>query len=88
MVHGMIGALWEATTMRQLYAASGATTAYLAWILSSYRGDMFSARAYNAESEDKTPKIMQRPSVNQFMMKEEMRIEAGQKTPVDGYGRP
>ena len=75
MVHGMIGALWEATTMRQLYAASGATFAYVSYILMSYRADMKSATAF-MENDSKVPRLMQRASIQEWMKKEEVRTGA------------
>ena len=51
MVHGMIGALWDAIPQRQLNYAMAATTAYVGYVLMSYRGDMNSALAFRAATE-------------------------------------
>lgn len=78
MVHGLIGALWEATTMRQLYGAAAATTTYTAYILFSYRGDQRSALAFaSAQAETKKPMILARPSINEWMEREDKRIADG-----------
>ena len=82
MVHGMIVAVWEAIPQRWLNASMVATSAYLGAILFTYRADMLSAKAIES-SETKTPKIMQRASINEWMQREEKRIAEG-KVITDG----
>jgi len=65
-VHGMIGAVWEAMTTRQLAIAGGATCAYFGYIFGSYRGDMQAAKVV-ADDDSKVPTILKRPSVDQAM---------------------
>lgn len=67
--HGMIGALWEATTQRQLNITMGVCTAYVGYICMSFWRDTSAVTAFNAV-EDKRPAIMQRPSINAWMEKE------------------
>ena len=56
----------------RLYAASGATFAYVSYILSTSFGDAKAANAAN-QSESKVPRILQRASINEFLQREEAR---------------
>ena len=67
--HGMIGALWEATTQRQLNITMGVCTAYVAYICMSFSRDTKAVTAFNAEP-DKTKQLMSRPSINAWLEKE------------------
>jgi hypothetical protein len=51
----------------------GVCTAYIGYICMSFARDTSAVIAFNSV-EDKRPAIMQRPSINQWMEKEEKRI--------------
>lgn len=73
-----IGAVWASIPNNHLAAYAAATTTYVAFMLSSYRTDMFTARAAaEAQTEDKRPVLMTRPSIAEWMAKEDARITEG-----------
>ena len=73
-----IGAVWAAIPNNYLAGMTAASCAYVGSILLSYRGDMFAAgEAKKTFEADKRPSLMSRPSIMEWMAKEDARMADG-----------